>query len=177
MNESVNHDTSKEKEKEKKIYINHIDLIKKMKKDPELLNTINMEELLNTINDEKTDYLDNKTIKIINKEVFDSIQSLNLSEERTIELCNKLIDYRLVNDIYELHKGKLVKTIEINDNPNIHMKGKVTNIKFLDNGIHIVCINFPKRFIQYKFDQFLTFQKLSDEEQMILSAYDYITPK
>ena len=84
MNESVNHDTSKEKEKEKKIYINHIDLIKKMKKDPELLNTINMEELLNTINDEKTDYLDNKTIKIINKEVFDSPTGLD-NTDLTVE--------------------------------------------------------------------------------------------
>lgn len=155
-------------------------LIKNIKKDPELNKNINIEEILNTIQDEKTDYLDNKTIKSINKEVFDSIQSLNLSEERTKDLCEKLMDYRLVNDIHELHKGKIVKTINININndslylPKIHVKGKVLNIKFLDNGIHVVCIHFPQRFLQYKFDHFLTFQKLSDEEQMILSAYEYI---
>lgn len=154
-------------------------LIKNIKKDPELNKNINIEELLNTIQDEKTDYLDNKTIKSINQEVFEAIQSLNLSEERTKDLCEKLFDYRLVNDIHELHKGKIVKTINnINNDslylPKIHVKGKVLNIKFLDNGIHVVCIHFPQRFLQYKFDQFLTFQKLSDEEQMILSAYEYI---
>jgi hypothetical protein len=156
------------------------DLMKNMKKDPELLNTLDVDELLKAIHNEKTDYLENKTIKSMNQEVFDAIQSLNISEERIHDLYHKLIDYRLVNDIYEVHKGQLVKTLSLNVNqeenyiPKLHMKGKVIDIKFLDNGTHIVCLNTPFRFSQYKFDHFLTFQKLSDEEKLILSAYEMI---
>ena len=187
-------------------------IIKSLRKDPELLNTINIEEILKKSNIESIDYLENKTLKSISTEIFETIQKLNLSEERTKDLCDKLIDYRLVNEIYELHKGKLVKTINLNLNNtyssspltispricrkggvedvavadkgeervnkrdtkvhNIHMRGKVVNIKFLDNGTHVVCLNVPNRYSQYKFDQFLTFQKLSTEEQLILSLYE-----
>jgi len=176
--------------------------IKNIINDPELLNTIDIDELLKAINDDSTDYLENKTIKSINLEIFEAIKKLNVSEERMQDLCNKLIDYRLVNKIGELHKGKLVKTIKLNIeslptlspefnvselsatpnrlqnnlyyNPIIHMKGKVVNIKKLNNCHHVVCLTVPNRYSQYNFNNFLTFQKLSTEEQVILTAYEYI---
>jgi hypothetical protein len=35
-------------------------------------------------------------------------------------------------------------------------------------------LNSQQRFIQYKFDDCLTFQKLSSEEQLILMAYEHL---
>jgi ABC-type molybdate transport system ATPase subunit len=52
--------------------------------------------------------------------------------------------------------------------------GIVTDIKFMNNETHILCMNSQRRFIQYKFDECLTFQKLSVEEQLILMAYEQI---
>lgn len=159
------------------------EVIKKAKEDPELLNTLNVDELLESLESDKTDYLENKTLKSISEEVFEKLKELNCSPERLTELCEKLIGYRLVNEIYELHKGKLVKTINVENTgaegyfPRIQMKGAVTNIKFLDNGTHVVCLILPNRYSQYKFDNVITFQQLSKEEQLILMAYDLIEKK
>ena len=48
--------------------------------------------------------------------------------------------------------------------------GIVTNIKFLDNGTHILIYNTnQKKFIQIKFDDVLLFQKLTFEEEIKFS--------
>jgi hypothetical protein len=50
----------------------------------------------------------------------------------------------------------------------------VVDIKFLDNGTQILTMNSLRRFIQFKFDECLTFQKLTVEEQLILMAYEHL---
>jgi hypothetical protein len=52
--------------------------------------------------------------------------------------------------------------------------GIVVDVKFLGNGTHIVVKNNMHQFIQYKFDECITFQKLSSDELMILMAYENI---
>ena len=49
--------------------------------------------------------------------------------------------------------------------------GKVTNIVFEDNGVLIRCVMFTNRlnYCNYKYDNFLTFQKLSADEKIILT--------
>lgn len=157
-------------------------IFKNAKKDPELLANIDIDELLNAIENETTDYLENKTLKGISHEIFTCLSKIGCSQEMIQQYCEKLIGYRLVNELYELHKGKLVKTIKIFDEknpeiapePSLKMQGKVCSIKFMNNGTYILCIGFPKRYMQYKFDHHLTFQKLSDDEQLILMAYEQI---
>jgi hypothetical protein len=159
------------------------ELFKNAQEDPELFSKINIESLLDALEKDSTDYLENKTLDIINQEIFNEIQSLHCSIEKKKEICGKLIGYRLVNQIFELHRGKLVRTIKImdektnkyiTDNPVLRMHGVVMNTKFLDNGTHIVCMNPSRKFSQYKFDSHLTFQKLSLDEQLILMAYEHI---
>ena len=162
------------------------EIFKNAQEDPELFSKINIESLLDALEKDSTDYLENKTLDIINKEIFDSIQPFQCSINKKKEICSKLIGYRLVNEIFELHRGKLVRTIKIldektnkyiNENPVLRMHGVVMNTKFLDNGTHIVCMNPSRKFSQYKFDSHLTFQKLSIDEQLILMAYEHIEKK
>jgi hypothetical protein len=166
--------------------INVSEIFEKAKNDPELFANIDIDELLNAIQDDSTDYLDNKTINTINDDIFKSLYEIGYRGEQLKEYCEKLIGYRLVNEVFELHKGKLVKTIRIFDDdyksviPKLRMHGKVSNIKFLDNGTHVVCMmfingRFSNRYVQYKFDQYLTFQKLSDDENLILLTYEYLS--
>jgi len=163
--------------------ISMAELIANAKNDPTLLSTINIDDLLDSLEDENTDYLQNKSLKSISNEVFQALYDIGCREEQLNSYCEKLIGYRLVNEVYELHKGKLIKTIRLFDNnnnpitPKLRMHGKVSNIKFMDNGTHVVCMMFSNgsyrnQYVQYKFDEYLTFQKLSDEEQLILMAYD-----
>lgn len=99
----------------------------------------------------------------------EAIVSLNFSQEKTDKLCKKLSLYRFVDEICDLHVGKYVRWLRKTDTV-LKVGGIVVDIKFLDGGTHVVVYNkyLSKNPIQYKFDDVLTFQKLSEEEQLIL---------
>ena len=163
--------------------INITELFENAKKDPDLFSKIDVNELLKAVENENTDYLENKTLKSISQEIFDTLSKIPCEPEKIKQWCDNLIGYRLVSEIYELHKQKFVKTICIYDEKTgeppsyyrMKANGKVANIRFITTGTQILCVSPPQRFTQYKFDHHLTFQELSEEEQMILMAYEYIT--
>jgi hypothetical protein len=142
-------------------------------KDPTLFSTMDVEKLLESIENDKNDYLQNKSMKIITQEIYKTIQKLQLPEKTRFEYCQKLIGYRLVDDVHELHVGKHVRWIR-EQTQVLTNGGIVTTIKFLDNGTQVLCKSTGQRFIQFKFDECIIFQKMSLEEQLIMMAYDYI---
>jgi len=141
-------------------------------KDPSLFSTIDIDNLLNSIETDKNDYLDTKTDQSIIDEIYEQITGQISDKDITEELCKKLAGYRYVDEINELHKGKHVRWIRIGSD-RLTCGGIVVDIKFLDNGIQVLCKNSMNRFIQYKFDDCITFQKLTLDEQVILMAYKY----
>ena len=142
-------------------------------KDPTLLSTINVDSLLSSIEDSKNDYLENKTTEIINKDIFDSVNAFPISLETKESYCDKLIGYRLVLELNELHKGKHIRWIRKN-NSKLTNGGIIVDIKFLDEGVHILCMGNGKRFVQIKFDDCVIYQKMSEAEQLIVMAYEYV---
>ena len=142
--------------------------------DPTLLSTIDINKLLDTLENDKNDYLENKTIETVTKEIYSNINKLDISVEEKKRYCQLLSEYRLVNDIHELHKGKQIKWIRLSNNKLIG-GGIVVNIKFLDNGTHVLVKNLMNKFIQIKFDDIWIFQKMTMQEQLILMAYGYVT--
>jgi DNA integrity scanning protein DisA with diadenylate cyclase activity len=147
------------------------EIIENAKKDPSLFSTIDIENILSSVENEKNDYLDNKTTDDIIKEVFESVQNLDLSSEDKCKICNKLMGYRLVEEIHELFKGRHIRWIREGQLKN---GGIVVDIKFSNEGIQILCKNNMNRFIQYKFDECVTYQKLTCEEELLLMAYEQI---
>jgi hypothetical protein len=141
--------------------------------DPSLLSTLDIDNLLNSIESTKNDYLDNKTMSEITNIVREKIKEIDIPNENQTETNKKLVGYRFVDEIYELHKGKMVRWIRLGTN-KLTNGGIVTDIKFLKNGVHVLCMNSHRRFIQYKFDDCYTFQKMNTEEQLILMAYEQL---
>ena len=140
-------------------------------KDPNLFSTLDIENLLDSIENINNDYLENKNMNDIIKAVLDRINEIGLSKDETKKICDKLMGYRFIDEIHELRKGKHIRWIRIKDsNAKLTNGGIVVNIKFLNNGIHVLCMGSGNRFIQYKYDDCFTFQKLSMEEQLILLA-------
>lgn len=153
--------------------LNIQEIFENARRDPTLFSTMDIEKLLDSIENEKNDYLENKTMEDITNDIFDSISDLDISLEQAKFLCGRLIGYRYIDEIRDLHKGKHIRWIRINNKePSLTNGGILVNIKFLDNGVHIICKNSQNRFIQYKFDDSITFQKLSVEEQLLLMAYE-----
>ena len=140
-------------------------------KDPTLFSTLDIEAILDSVENEKNDYLENKTMDDITKDVFENIAELSLTKEKTKNLCDKLIGYRFIDEINELFRGRHVRWIR-RDCDKLTTGGIVVDIKFLKDGIQVLIKNNMNRFIQYRFDECLSFQKLSNEEQLLLMAYE-----
>jgi hypothetical protein len=157
--------------------------------DPTLFSTIDIDSLLNKIEKEDNNYLENKRLSDISKDIFDAISELNLNgykdkdNDLAKDFCNRLSGYRYVERICDLRNGKLMRWIKRPSNNNITDSKKVTtltnggilmNIKIENSGVQLLCRNNANRFFNIKFDDCLVFQKLSMEEQLILMSYEYI---
>ena len=139
--------------------------------DPTLLSNLDIDKLLDSLENDRNDYLENKTIETVTREIYNIISQLNLPTEKKKQYCEMLNEYRLVNDINELHKGKHIKWINIGTDKLIG-GGIVLNIKFLDNGTHVLVKTQTNTFVQIKYDERHIFQKMTVQEQLILMAYE-----
>jgi hypothetical protein len=140
--------------------------------DPTLLSTLDVDELLDTLENETNDYLENKTLDGITEEITEGICEICSEQEIQQNICLKLVGYRMVDELHELHKGKHVRWVRRGTN-KLTNGGIVVDIKFLDTGTHVLCMNSMNRFIQYKYDECVTFQKMSSTEMLILMAYEH----
>jgi len=142
------------------------------KRDPDLqFNGKDIDRMLDTIESVKTDFLEEKTWSIIHQETLLSIRSLGVDESVVKTHGNKLATYRYVDEIHQLHRGKFARWIQLDSPTSISTGGIVAEIKFTNAGIHITCRLFNGRYVQYAFDECLTYQKLTPEEQTILTLY------
>lgn len=153
------------------------EIIKKVKKEVDVLPS---KEEVDTWIEEIKDtasglphYLDGKTFHILS----DEIKNILLENKIPLDpnpnvFLEKLDGYRYVDEINELFRGKYIRWI--NKNGKLTNGAIVMEIKFLDEGIHILCRNGANRFIQFKWDDCLVFQKLTDEEWMLLSVKSHI---
>jgi hypothetical protein len=121
-------------------------------------------------------YLENATLYSIQNNIHNVLKKEQIMNADIDNLPEKLKDYRYVSEICELFRGRHIRWIRIFDkgkrifNSKITNGGIVTDIKFMDNGIHIQCKNARNQFLQFKFDDCLLFQKLTAEECILLMA-------
>jgi len=151
------------------------DIVHEAQMDDTLKANINMDDLLNAVENNKNAHLDNKTLDDISKEKYDQLKALLMDRDSIRTLFQKLCDYRYIDEIYQLHRGKHVRWIRRTTPGTLTTGGIVVDIKFLDTGTHILVKNPLHRFIQYRFDDCITFQKMSEDEMLILAAYDSIS--
>lgn len=139
---------------------------------------MNVEKLLKALDDESNEILLNFTTDKIREMNFNILKELHLTKSETIEMYNKLKDYKYVDEMNDLKYGTYIRWIPIEDPNNIHLtKGALfCEMKITDNGIFCVCKNygFPARHFQLSMDKNLIFQKLTEQEQVLLSALDHL---
>lgn len=143
-------------------------LFEEAKNDSELQSTINIEELLEHAENVDNDYIGDHSLKTISSEIVQVLKSENISIENLYKYCNSLLHYRFIDEVYHIHKGKHIRWMR---NKKLTNGGIVVDVKFTDLGTQILC-KTKNRFIQYKFDECITFQKLSDDELLILQLKD-----
>ena len=131
-----------------------------------------IEALENENNSSIMDLTSSKIKKIKN----DILQQLQLKGNELKEMHKKLKHYRYCTDLKDLQEGFFIRWIPLSDPEKIRLTngGLVCEVKLVKGELYILCKNFVNKFFQIKFDEVIIFQKLSNQEQIILSILDYI---
>ena len=90
-----------------------------------------------------------------------------MTPEHLEESCKKLAGYRYIEKLCDLEPGKGVRWMR-KDTLKLTNGGILIRIEFGDKQVKILCKNH-RHFFRYAFDDCLSFQKLSVEEQIILA--------
>jgi len=106
----------------------------------------------------------------------DYLQKLLLSRDNLKDFHEKLKNYRYVDDLTDIQYGRYIRWINLKDPNKISLTrgGIIIDIKILSNGIHLVCKNTYNHKFQIKIDECYIFQKLTEQEQILLMALDYL---
>ena len=106
----------------------------------------------------------------------DVLQRLGLHGRQLAEIHKKLRDYRYIEDLDSLNYGAFVRWIDLRDPHDVYMTngGIVCDMCPTEDDIIIKCKNPYHKFFQFGFNKCLVFQKLTQQESVLLSAMEYL---
>jgi hypothetical protein len=135
-----------------------------------------MDDLLNALENDTNASIMKLTNNKIKEYKNNILQQIGLSRDDLKKYHKKLKDYRYCDDFMSIQLGYYIRWISLKNPDNIKLTNGaiIIDIKLLDNGMHLVCKNNMNRIIQIKFDEIIIFQKLSNQEKIILSVLDYL---
>lgn len=139
---------------------------------------MDVNKLLKALDDETNENLLDFTSEKMKEMNLKIIKELQLPRNQTLDIMKKLRDYKYVDEMNDLKYGTYIRWIPIN-NPNIIIltKGAIfCEMKITDDGVFLVCKNYgySSKHFQLKMDTNLIFQKLTTQEQILLSALDHL---
>jgi hypothetical protein len=135
-----------------------------------------LKKLSEALDDEANDGIMNLSTRKILEMNLSILKELHLDRNTTLDYLKKLKGYRYIDEMKDLKYGAFIRWIPITDPNNLQLKycGIICDIKITDNGVLIVCKNFMHRCYSFIMDKCLIFQKLTNQEQVIISALDHL---
>jgi len=135
--------------------------------------------LLSAMNKAENNTIANMTLKKIAARRHEILSSLNLTPEKMEEFERKLSMYRVIESPHDLKHNQLIRWIPLRSleaRPYVTLGGCLFRVKQNEtDGIHIVTIRNVKRFVfNIKFELNVVFQRLSQEELLILRAVEFV---
>ena len=119
----------------------------------------------------------NTNIQEIKQKKNEILQELGLNLEDLKSFHKKLNGYMYVDTIKDLKYGRNIRWINLKNLESI----KITNgsvlcdIKIHDKGIALVLKGYNHSFITLYLNENIIFQKINDEEKILLKAVDYLS--
>ena len=139
---------------------------------------MDVNKLLKALDDETNENLLNFTTEKIREMNLNILKELHLSKKETLELLKKLNDYKYVDEMNDLKYGTYIRWIPLENPNNIQLaKGAIfCDLKITDEGVSCICKNYgyKTRHFQIVMDKNLIFQKLTNQELVLLSALDHL---
>jgi hypothetical protein len=133
-------------------------------------------QLLHALNNEANDAIIELDYAQIAKAKNDILQQLHLPKDELKALHTKLKLYRHVLDMDHIRYGSYIRWISLKNPPPLKLTngGIICNIKLVKDDIHISCKNRMNRIFQINMAEVVVFQKLNEQEQVILKALKYL---
>jgi hypothetical protein len=134
-------------------------------------------KLLKALDDETNESLLNFTSDKLLEMNLNILKELHLPKDKTLEFLKKIQNYKYIDEINELKPGTFIRWICLINPEDIKLqKGAIfCEVKIKEEGVFIIYKNFnsEKRY-QLKMDECLIFQKLTNNELILLSALDHL---
>jgi hypothetical protein len=137
------------------------------------MNEADLSFLEKSLTNECNKNITNLTFDNINKNKQAIISDLYLSKRDKETLLKQLKDYQYIDELPDLVEGRYIRWINIINPRNIKLTngGILCEIK-IEDYVTLVMKNKINRFFQINLDENLIFQKLTDQEKVILYAID-----
>ena len=140
---------------------------------------LDINAILSAMNKTENNTIANTTLKKIHARRHEIFASMNLAPEKLAEFERKLHMYRVIENPYDLKHNQLIRWIPLRSleaRPYVTLGGTLFRVREnIEEKMHIVTIRNIKRFVfNIRFELNVVFQRLSNEELMILRAVEYI---
>ena len=133
-----------------------------------------MKKVYEALGNEKNEDIINTTFKNIEIEKNNIITQLPLTEEEHVDLYVKLENYRYCADVENLKVGRELIWIPLQDVDKIKTKnGRIAKIYDTHEDTNIIYILYGKLYTII-FSKNLIFQKITNEEDIILQMVEYL---
>ena len=137
---------------------------------------MDIESLLHALDNDNNEGIVDLNMATIAKNKNDILQKLRLPRNELVALQKKLKLYRYIDDLKDIRFGGYIRWISLKNPEIIKLTngGIVCDIKEINDDIHIKCKNRMNMIFQTKLSEGIIFQKLNDQEQVILNALKYL---
>jgi len=139
--------------------------------------SLNVELLMKAIENDNNDKLlklnKNKIMKLKN----DILQKLRQPTSKLKKFHKQLKDYIYIDNISDINYGSYIRWINLNKPNNINLTNGafICDIKVKECSINILCKTRMNIFFELKLNENLIFQKLNNEEKILISVMNYIS--
>ena len=128
-------------------------------------------ELIKALEDETNAYLFDLTTDKLNKQTRKLLAELKLPRDVEREYAKRLKHYKVVDDPREIKYGSYVRWIVLDD---FSLANGAIYCDLVDADT-MKCKNFIGKYFQIRTEECLVFQKLTNQELVILSAMDHLS--
>ena len=136
---------------------------------------MDIEKLLNALDNENNASVIQLNYEKILEDKNSILQELKLPKEQLKTLIKQLKKYRHVDNLEDISYGSYIRWISLNkDVIKLTNGGIVCHMKTVNEDIHLVCKNNWGNLFQLNMTENIIFQKLNDQELVILSALKYL---
>ena len=140
---------------------------------------MDVNKLLQALEDETNENLLDFTSNKMKEMNLKIIKELHLPKDESLKILKKINGYKYVDEMSDLKYGTYIRWIPIENPKEIDLKkgALFCEMKITDNGIFLVCKNFGynSKCFRISMDKNLIFQKLTDQELILLSALDHLS--